>query len=170
MDGPPAEPSTKWLARPAPPGPSISGIAVRPCVMPWSCTLAIGPYLDWVDSMLTPRSTTMFCLTAASGFRVGERLKLVWIAGLVLVGVVVTPAVVPTGVQNSGSVPHELKNTPKRLGTATACARLDLGVIAPRTGRATPAPRAPRSMVRRESLRGMLRTMFFWGFMARPSV
>ena len=60
IDGPPADPSRKWFARPAPAGPFLRPIPVSMWVMPWSCTLAIRPYLGaFADSMFTPRSTTM---------------------------------------------------------------------------------------------------------------
>ena len=99
----------------------------------------------------------------------GERVKSVEMAGLVLLGEVFV-GLLPVGVHSSGMVPQPLKKTPNRLGTAAAWARLVLGIIASKNGRATLAPKAPRSMVRRESLWGMLRTLFCSRFIARPSV
>ena len=62
IDGPPADPSRKWFARPAPAGPLTSPVAVNMCVIPWSCTLAIGPNLNCDDSKFMPRNTTMSLL------------------------------------------------------------------------------------------------------------
>ena len=67
---------------------------------------------------------------------------------------------VPVAVdrQFSGIVPQGLKNTPKRFGACAGVeARRLFGIMISSQGSATPTPRAPLSMVRRESWRGMRR-------------
>ena len=133
------------MARPAPAGPLTRPVAVSMWVMPWSCTLAIGPYLLADDSKFMPRRMTTSFLNGSSGSRIGDSVNSV--SGVI--GTVV-------GRQFSGIVPHGLKKTPKRLGGVTAdWARMPRGRISSSQGSATPTPSAPRSNARRDSVRGI---------------
>jgi hypothetical protein len=139
-------PVQEVVRAPAPAGPFTTLVAVNMWVMPWSCTLAIGPICD--ESKFMPRSTTMSFLNGSSGDRIGDSVNSLFVA----------PSVER---QFSGMVPHGLKKMPNRLGAGTpALARRPRGRISSSHGSATPTPSAPLSSARRDSVRGMRRSGF----------